>query len=108
MSKQNDLKSSPKQVQKPSQAQWYVYLIRAANQALYCGITTEPQRRLLQHQAGKGARFFHSSPAQAVVYLEECADKSAALKREHRIKQLGKPQKEALLEACSNSLVKQA
>ena len=76
---------------------WFVYLVRAANGALYCGISDDPLRRFAQHQAGKGARFFYSSPAQALVYVEACADKSAALRRERAIKQLGKPAKELLV-----------
>lgn len=76
---------------------WYVYLVRAANQALYCGISDDPQRRFRQHQSGRGARFFHSSPAQALVYVEACADKSAALRRERAIKRLAKPAKESLV-----------
>ena len=53
---------------------WFVYLIRAANGALYCGISDDPQRRFAQHQAGKGARFFHTSPALALAYVEACAN----------------------------------
>ncbi len=78
---------------------WFVYLVRAANNALYCGISDDPQRRFAAHQRGKGARFFHSSPAQALVYVEACADKSMALKRERAIKALKKSAKEALLQA---------
>ncbi len=76
---------------------WFVYLVRAANGALYCGISDDPQRRFAQHQSGKGARFFYSSPAQALVYVEACADKAAALREERGIKQLKKSAKEALV-----------
>src|SRR5690606_39921150 len=76
---------------------WFVYLVRAANGALYCGISDDPQRRFAQHQSGRGARFFHSSPAVALVYVEACADRSEALRRERAIKALRKPAKEALL-----------
>ena len=58
----------------------------------WCG-----QRRFAQHQRGQGARFFYSSPAQALVYVERCADKSAALREERGIKQLKKSAKEALV-----------
>ncbi|WP_236234754.1 GIY-YIG nuclease family protein [Pseudomonas tohonis] len=75
---------------------WFVYLVRAANGALYCGISDDPQRRFAQHQSGKGARFFHSSPAQALVYIEECPGKGDALRRERAIKNLRKAAKEAL------------
>lgn len=76
---------------------WFVYLVRAANGALYCGISDDPQRRFAVHQSGKGARFFHSSPAVALVYVEVCAGKGAALSRERSIKRLAKPAKERLV-----------
>lgn len=76
---------------------WFVYLVRAANGALYCGISDDPQRRFAAHRSGKGARFFHSSPAQALVYVEACAGKGAALSRERAIKRLAKPAKERLV-----------
>jgi putative endonuclease len=76
---------------------WFVYLVRAANGALYCGISDDPQRRFAVHVSGKGARFFHSSPAQALVYVEPCEDRSAALRRERAIKRLAKPAKERLV-----------
>lgn len=76
---------------------WFVYLVRAQNGSLYCGISDDPLRRFARHQAGKGARFFFSSPAQALVYVEACADKPAALRRERSIKRLSKPAKEALV-----------
>ncbi|MFI8610990.1 GIY-YIG nuclease family protein [Pseudomonas sp. NPDC077649] len=78
---------------------WFVYLVRAANGALYCGISDDPQRRFAQHQAGKGARFFHTSPAQALAYVEACAGKGEALRRERAIKRLPKRAKEALIAA---------
>ena len=77
---------------------WSVYLVRAENGALYCGISDDPQRRFAQHRSGKGARFFHSSPAQALVYIERCVDKSAALRRERAIKALAKAAKERLVQ----------
>lgn len=80
---------------------WFVYLVRAANGALYCGISDDPQRRFAQHLSGRGARFFHSSPAVALVYVEACADRSEALRRERAIKALRKPAKEALLSGTS-------
>ena len=79
---------------------WFVYLVRAGNGALYCGISDDPQRRFAQHQSGKGARFFHSSPAMALVYTEACSGKGDALRRERAIKRLGKAAKESLVAAA--------
>lgn len=83
-------------MQKVSKA-WFVYLVRAKNNALYCGISDDPHKRFIKHQNGSGARFFATSPAVALEYIEQCADKSAALKREYAIKQLRKAQKEQLV-----------
>lgn len=76
---------------------WFVYLVRAANGSLYCGISDDPQRRFAAHQTGKGARFFYSSPAVALVYVESCANKGDALRRERAIKLLSKKAKEKLV-----------
>jgi putative endonuclease len=78
---------------------WFVYLVRAMNGALYCGISDDPFKRFAKHQSGKGARFFRSSPAAALVYIETTASKGDALRRERAIKRLGKHQKEALIVA---------
>lgn len=88
----------------PPTRTWYVYLVRAENQALYCGISDDPERRFAQHRSGRGARFFASSPAQALVYVEACGDKSAALRREIQIKKLPKRAKESLVLALSSTL----
>lgn len=79
---------------------WFVYLVRAANGALYCGISDDPHKRFAKHQSGKGARFFHVSPAQALVYIEPCAGKGAALRRERAVKALSKAAKETLVAAA--------
>lgn len=87
----------PQAVEAPlTERPWFVYLVRAANGSLYCGVSDDPQRRFLAHQRGKGARFFYSSPAMALVYVEACRDKREALRQERLIKQLKKSAKEAL------------
>ena len=80
----------------PAVKPWFVYLVRAANGSLYCGISDDPQRRFASHQSGKGARFFYSSPAVALVYVEACRDKGEALRQERLIKKLRKSAKENL------------
>lgn len=81
----------------PVSKPWSVYLVRAANGSLYCGISDDPQRRFAAHQRGKGARFFHSSPAVALVYIETWSEKGEALRQERLIKKLKKSAKEALV-----------
>lgn len=76
---------------------WFVYLVRAANGSLYCGISDNPQRRFAAHQKGRGARYFLTSPAQALVYVEQWPDKAEALRQERLVKKLRKTAKEALV-----------
>ncbi|BCX70344.1 GIY-YIG nuclease family protein [Pseudomonas izuensis] len=83
---------------------WFVYLVRAANGSLYCGISDDPVRRFAMHQSGKGARFFLSSPAVALVYTEACRDKSEALRQERLIKKLRKSAKECLVASAAPAL----
>nr|WP_314488548.1 GIY-YIG nuclease family protein [uncultured Pseudomonas sp.] len=81
----------------PASKPWYVYLVRAANGSLYCGISDDPERRFLRHQKGQGARYFKTSPAQALVYVERWPDKSEALRQERLVKKLRKSAKEILV-----------
>lgn len=83
---------------------WWVYMVRALNGHLYTGISTDPQRRLVQHQQGKGARFFNRSPAVALVWCERCVDHSDALRQELAIKGLRKSAKERLISQFNASL----
>jgi putative endonuclease len=82
---------------------WWVYVIRAANGALYTGITTDPDRRLAEHRAGRrGARFFRTSRAQRLVYSEKAPDRSSAARREAAIKRLPRAQKLRLVAAAAS------
>ena len=88
----------------PVSKPWFVYLVRAANGSLYCGISDDPVRRFATHQSGKGARFFLSSPAVALVYTEVCRDKGEALRQERLIKKLKKSAKECLVASAAAGL----
>ena len=74
----------------------YVYMVRGAGGQLYTGWTNDPEARLKAHQSGKGAKTTRTHTALGIAYLEACADKSAALRREIALKKLTKAQKEAL------------
>ncbi len=74
----------------------YVYMVRCAGGQLYTGWTNDPEARLKAHQSGKGAKYTRTHTALGFAYLEACADKSAALRREIALKKLTKAQKETL------------
>jgi putative endonuclease len=75
---------------------WTVYLVRCGDGTLYTGITTNPKRRLAQHNAGSGAAYTRTRLPVILVYQEPMSDRSSALRREHAIKKLTRVEKEAL------------
>ena len=79
----------------------FVYMVRCTGGTLYTGWTTDPAARLQVHKSGRGARYTRARGAAAFAYLELCADKRAALRREYALKQLPKAQKELLCRAWS-------
>jgi len=89
------MSNSDHQIEK---SQWYVYIIRASDESLYTGITTDVERRFNEHCAGpKRARFFRGRQPLEVVYREIYPDRSSALKRESAIKGLSRDLKLELI-----------
>ncbi|MBK4715157.1 MULTISPECIES: GIY-YIG nuclease family protein [Tenebrionibacter/Tenebrionicola group] len=76
---------------------WSLYIIRTAHNQLYTGITTDVARRLLQHQAGKGAKALRGKGDLRLAFCQPLGDRSLALRLEYRIKQLSRAQKERLI-----------
>ena len=76
---------------------FYVYILRCADGSLYCGYTNDVEKRFEKHKSGKGAKYTRSHLPLEVVYVEEFENKSDALKREHEIKSMTRPQKEKLV-----------
>lgn len=83
---------------------WWVYMVRAENGHLYTGISLDPERRFVQHQSGKGARFFNRSPAAALVWRRSCLDHRDALRQERAIKALTRKAKECLISQSDGDL----
>jgi putative endonuclease len=77
---------------------WFVYMIRASDDSLYTGITTDLERRLEQHQTGKGgAKYFRGRQACDFVFTESGHSRSSASVREAQIKKMTRKQKNLLL-----------
>ena len=72
---------------------WFVYMLRCGDGSLYTGIARDVQARLQMHRSGKGAKYTRGRGPLELVYTEECADKSEALKRELVIKALSREDK---------------
>jgi putative endonuclease len=72
---------------------WTVYMLECADGSLYTGITTDLERRLAEHAAGKGARYTKGRGPFRLVYRETCQGRAEASRRETAIKLLGRAEK---------------
>ena len=78
---------------------WTVYLVRCADDSLYCGITNNLEARLAAHSAGKGAKYTRRRGPVTLVFSKKCRGKPLALRIEYAIKQLNRREKLALIAA---------
>ena len=79
---------------------WFYYLLRCADDTLYCGITNDQEKRLAAHNAGTASKYTRVRVPVELAYVESCADRSAASKREMAIKKLSRVKKLALCRAA--------
>lgn len=75
----------------------FVYLVRCRDGTLYTGTARDIAQRLAQHDAGQGAKYTRSRGPVRLVWQEGPMTVSRALRREHQLKQLTRPQKHAFI-----------
>jgi len=77
----------------------FVYILECSDKTLYSGWTNNMEKRLQEHNEGKGgAKYTRGRRPVRLVYREPCPTKSDALKREREIKKLSRAQKLLLIE----------
>ena len=81
-----------------SQPAHFVYILQCANGTLYTGYTTNVQRRVSAHNAGKGARYTRAHLPVQLLASWSFLTKNEALRTEYAIKQLSRSQKQRLIE----------
>jgi putative endonuclease len=81
-----------------SDAACFCYMLECSDGTFYTGWTTDPARRLKQHNRGTGARYTRARRPVRLVYVEELPDRSAAMRREDALKRMGHPQKKRLID----------
>jgi putative endonuclease len=74
-----------------------VYLLRCADGTLYCGWSTDPERRLRQHLRGTASRYTRTRLPVELVWTHRCESRSEAMREEIRIKRLPAREKRLLL-----------
>ncbi|ORM69740.1 GIY-YIG nuclease family protein [Pantoea rwandensis] len=75
------------------QQSWQLYMLQTAAGMIYTGITTDVNRRLQQHQLGRGARSLRGKGPLTLVFHCAAGDRSAASRLEYQVKQLSRTQK---------------
>ncbi len=74
-----------------------MYLLKCRDGSLYAGIAVDVERRLLAHNAGKGARYTRSRRPVRLVFATVCRTETEARRLEIRVKRLPRKAKLAIV-----------
>ena len=79
---------------------WFLYIVECADGSYYTGITTNLQRRLLEHNYSdsSGSKYTRSRRPVRLVYSEACDNRSDASKKEYAMKKKSRQQKRLIVE----------
>ena len=81
----------------------FVYILECADGSFYTGWTTDLERRVAQHNTGRGAGYTRSHRPVKLVYWEEHPDRRSAQRREIALKRLPRARKAALIATQSGA-----
>ena len=79
----------------------YTYIVRCNDDTLYTGWTNNIEKRIEDHNSGKGAKYTRSRIPVTLVYYETFETKEEAMSREYAIKRLSRKEKEKLIKNVS-------
>ncbi|MEE8575797.1 MAG: GIY-YIG nuclease family protein [candidate division Zixibacteria bacterium] len=78
--------------------EWYLYILRCADDSFYTGIALDIDARLQKHNSGKGAKYTKSRRPCELIYFEKCPpERNLAQVRERAVKKLSRAKKEELV-----------
>jgi predicted GIY-YIG superfamily endonuclease len=73
--------------------EYSVYIVRCADDSLYTGISKDVEKRVAQHNLGRGAKYTRTRRPVELRYIEADLTHGEALKKERFIKRLTKHRK---------------
>lgn len=77
---------------------WHVYLLRCADATLYCGVTTDVERRVNEHNAGeRGAKYTRSRRPVELICCVETRDRAEACRLEYAVKRRPRAEKASFM-----------
>jgi len=83
----------------------FVYILQCSDGSYYTGVTSNPARRLEEHQKGVVKGYTHSRRPVKLVWCSEEMDMVSAIENEKRIKGWRREKKEALIRGDFEALV---
>ncbi len=89
------------ETREPPTGSHFVYVVRCANGTLYAGYTTNVDRRVATHNAGRGARYTRGLLPVELLAAWAFETKRAALRAERLVKRLSRDKKLALIMATT-------
>jgi|SaaInlStandDraft_1057018.scaffolds.fasta_scaffold08602_3 putative endonuclease len=80
-------------------SEWFLYMVECADGRVYTGITTDVERRFVEHSKGgiKGAKALRGKGPLTLVFQQKMLNRSDASIAESAIKKLSKQQKLLLI-----------
>lgn len=72
---------------------FHVYILCCADNTLYCGQTNDLQRRLQEHNLGRGGRYTRCRLPVKLGWSMKCESRADAMAEERRIKKLSRKEK---------------
>lgn len=81
---------------------YYAYILECSDQTYYTGYTTDVEKRVTVHNAGKGAKYTRARLPVSLRYVKSFETKQEAMRYEWSIKQLTRAQKQQLMEGTTN------
>ena len=85
----------------PALKTYYVYIMASKSRALYTGVTSNLERRVLQHRGNLLPGFTARYNINRLVYYEVFGEILAAIAREKQIKSWGRKKKIPLIESVN-------
>ncbi len=83
----------------------FVYIARCSDDTLYTGTAVNLEKRIMTHNAGKGAKYTRGRIPLTVVFSEEFSTLGEAMKRESIIKKMSRNEKMRMAEMQGSGLI---
>ncbi len=84
---------------------YFVYILLCNDNSLYVGITSDIERRVIEHNEGKYPdAFTHSRRPVTLVFCQDFTEPNQAIEYEKKIKKWSRAKKQALIDDNFNKL----